>query len=222
MNEELIEKLLSIYDNKSDEIQMLQNQVHDFFNLNKILNAGNPTFIHSIKSRVKNREHLRAKLIRKLDKGELINESNFFEKITDLAGVRVIHLHQEQFTSINEAICEQCSKKNWLLVENPKAYTWDPESKEFFEKLGLEVYQKESSYTSIHYLVKPHAEFPFCCEIQVRTLFEEIWGEIDHSINYPVATTSIAIREQLRVLAKLVGAGSRLADAIFRTHLDLK
>lgn len=94
--------------------------------------------------------------------------------------------------------------------------------KNFFEKLGLEVYQKESSYTSIHYLVKPHAEFPFCCEIQVRTLFEEIWGEIDHSINYPVATTSIAIREQLRVLAKLVGAGSRLADAIFRTHLDLK
>lgn len=221
MSAELIEKLLILYDNRLDEIQMLQNQVHDFFKLNKILNTGTPASIHSLKSRVKSREHLKEKLIRKSKRNELIDESNFFDKITDLAGVRVIHLHQEQFILINEAINEQCDKKNWVLVENPKAYTWDPESKEFFEKLGLEVYQKESSYTSIHYLVKPHAEFPFCCEIQVRTLFEEIWGEIDHSINYPVATTSIAIREQLRVLAKLVGAGSRLADAIFRTHSDL-
>ncbi|WP_315782452.1 hypothetical protein [Bradyrhizobium sp. SZCCHNPS1003] len=26
---------------------------------------------------------------------------------------------------------------------------------------------------------------PLSCEIQVRTLFEEIWGEIDHQLNYP-------------------------------------
>ena len=57
-----------------------------------------------------------------------------------------------------------------------------------------------------------------CCEIQVRTLFEEIWGEIDHAINYPVATESVACKEQLRVLAKLASTGSRLADSIFRSY----
>ena len=56
------------------------------------------------------------------------------------------------------------------------------------------------------------------CEIQVRTLFEEIWGEIDHTINYPHATNSIACKEQIRVLAKLVSTGTRLADSIFRTY----
>ena len=74
----------------------------------------------------------------------------------------------------------------------------------FFESLGLDVKLKESYYTSIHYLIKPKASSDVCCEIQVRTLFEEIWGEIDHTLNYPVPTKSKACREQLRVLSKLV------------------
>jgi Region found in RelA / SpoT proteins len=53
------------------------------------------------------------------------------------------------------------------------------------------------------------------CEIQVRTLFEEVWGEIDHALNYPQPTTSLPCKEQLRVLAKLASTGTRLADAIF-------
>ncbi|MCY1382839.1 hypothetical protein D9M69_709010 [compost metagenome] len=58
------------------------------------------------------------------------------------------------------------------------------------------------------------------CEVQVRTLFEEAWGEIDHSINYPEPTARMASIEQLRVLSKLVSTGSRLADAIFKVHAD--
>jgi len=52
--------------------------------------------------------------------------------------------------------------------------------------------------------------------VQVRTLFEEIWGEVDHALNYPTPTETISCREQLKVLAKLVGAGSRLVDSIFK------
>jgi putative GTP pyrophosphokinase len=58
-------------------------------------------------------------------------------------------------------------------------------------------------------------------EIQVRTFFEEIWTEIDHQLNYPAQTTSLACREKLRVLARLVGAGSCLADVIYRTHRSI-
>ena len=71
------------------------------------------------------------------------------------------------------------------------------------------------------YIVKPNnSKSDITCEIQVRTLFEEIWGEIDHTINYPHETESIACREQIRVLAKLVSTGTRLADSIFRTYDD--
>jgi len=210
-----MEDILKLFDEKRSEIELLRKQVHDFFELDSKLNTGSLPIVHSVKSRIKDKDHLKKKLERKKE----VTPENFFEKITDLAGVRVLHLYQDQFQSIHEAIIDKIEEKHdWVLGEAPKAYTWDPESKSFFERLGLKVEQKESFYTSIHYLVKPHKDFPFYCEIQVRTLFEEIWGEIDHSINYPVMTENIACKEQIRVLAKLVGAGSRLADSIFRSY----
>lgn len=107
----------------------------------------------------------------------------------------VIHLHiiyiimWRSHHPINAFAIKQVSIKpqidsgDWCFVEPPKAYTWDPESTKFFSDLGLEVYTKDSYYTSIHYIVKPNNSHSIvCCEIQVRTLFEEIWGEIDHAI----------------------------------------
>ena len=52
----------------------------------------------------------------------------------------------------------------------------------------------------------------------MRTLFEEIWGEIDHAINYPHPIESIACSEQLKVLSKLVSTGTRLSDSIFKSY----
>lgn len=51
----------------------------------------------------------------------------------------------------------------------------------FFKGFEIDCQQKESYYTSVHYLVKPKEESSIICEIQVRTLFEEIWGGIDHT-----------------------------------------
>jgi len=133
-----------------------------------------------------------------------------------------LHLYQDQFPQIHEAIIEKVESKDWAFVEPPKAYTWDPESVSFYKNLHLNCEVKESYYTSIHYVVRPNNTNPFCvsCEIQVRTLFEEIWGEIDHTINYPYPTDSLACKEQLRVLAKLVSTGTRLADSIFRSYTE--
>jgi hypothetical protein len=58
------------------------------------------------------------------------------------------------------------------------------------------------------------------CELQVRTLTEETWGEIDHFINYPHPTTSVPLHEQIRVLARATSIAARLADAIFATLAD--
>lgn len=177
-----------------------------------------PPVIHSIKVRLKDLTHLEEKIGRKQKEGAEITRENVFDKITDLAGIRIIHLHQAQFTPIHKCIKSQVNNRDWVLLEEPKAYTWDPESRSFYEKHGLSVHVKESFYTSIHYVVKPRLDSIASCEIQVRTLFEEIWGEIDHTINYPAETENVSCREQIRVLARLVGAGSRLADSIFRTH----
>lgn len=196
--------------------QRFLNAVVDSFMLEPKLNSYGKPVIHSIKHRLKDETHLQKKLERKSDQIDPILAENVFERITDLAGVRVLHLYQDQLPIIHSFIMGMVSSGDWSLNEKPIAYSWDPESQKFFESLNLEVKIKESYYTSIHYVVRPVNDDRVKCEIQVRTLFEEIWGEIDHTINYPEQSPSRATKEQLRVLSKLVSTGSRLADSIFR------
>lgn len=212
-----IEEAVNAYKQKQFEYEQFLAGVLVFFQRHPILNRKPLPIIHSIKSRLKDPEHLAEKLERKLLKGVEITKDNIFTSITDFIGVRVLHLYQDQFEAINAAITEKVNNGDWIFVEEPKAYTWDPESVQFYNGLEIKTELRDTFYTSIHYLVKPNNQNLICCEIQVRTLFEEIWGEIDHTINYPQPTDSVACKEQLRVLQKLVSTGTRLADSIFRT-----
>lgn len=215
-----IDSVIKYYQNEQTHFLLEQflAQVKTFFELNPALHTQPFPVIHSIKSRLKDPSHLRDKLERKSKKGIVIVPETLFKEVTDLAGVRILHLYQDQFTDIHSEITKKVMSGDWAFGESPKAYTWDPETKSFFNQLGIETEVKDSFYTSVHYLVKPNNNSDLCCEIQVRTLFEEIWGEIDHAINYPHQTDSVACREQLRVLSKLVSTGTRLSDSIFRSY----
>ncbi len=206
----LIEKYKSDY----QDFDLLRRHIVDYFSLHPKA----ASYVHSVKSRLKDPEHLVEKIERKLRNGNAISVENLYAKITDFAGVRVLLLHQRQFDGVKDAIDWRINKGEWILVETPKAYTWDPEAQSYFERLGLETQKKESFYTSVHYLVKQYEESDICCEIQIRTLFEEIWGEVDHAINYPEKTDKEVCRDQILVLAKLIGAGSRLVDSIFNSY----
>ncbi|MBA1187577.1 RelA/SpoT domain-containing protein [Pseudomonas entomophila] len=215
-----IEEAVSAYKKDRYLFERFLNGVVDSFRLDPRLNSyGNP-LIHTIKSRLKDADHLHEKILRKWSDKDPITPENIFSKITDLAGVRVLHLYQDQFTEIHKHIMNQVDNGDWFLRESPVAYSWDPEASEFFTTLGLNAQTKPTYYTSIHYVVSPKQGSTIYCEIQVRTLFEEIWGEIDHTINYPNPTTSKACKEQLRVLSKLVSTGTRLADSIFRSQQE--
>jgi putative GTP pyrophosphokinase len=217
--EQELADILSAYDEIEHDLGIFMDGIRKWFDEHRRLRRNHSSIVHSVKSRLKDRNHLKDKISRKWDDDCPISSENVFEKITDLAGVRVLHLYQDQFPLIHVEILDKIHKqKDWTLVEPPKAYTWDPESKQFFESLGIGVEIKESYYTSVHYVVRPRVDSPLCCEIQVRTLFEEIWGEVDHTLNYPTKSENLACREQLKVLAKLVGAGSRLVDSIFRSE----
>lgn len=215
-----VDAIIQAVKEKEHPIDQFRSNVARFFETHPELTMGDIPSIHSVKSRLKNCQHLREKLNRKIGEGRTITPENIFFEVTDLGGVRVLHLHQKQFQNIHSAIDKQFQQEEWFCNEDPKAYTWDPESKKYFESLGLKVELKDSYYTSVHYTVRPRQGAIACCEIQVRTLFEEIWGEIDHTINYPKNTEILACSEQLRVLAKLVATGSRLADSIFRTYSE--
>jgi putative GTP pyrophosphokinase len=214
----LTDAALEAFDEMAHELTMFMTSVKAWFETHPRLTSGTTPLVHSVKARLKNRDHLRAKIQKKSDANNVIDASNLGQKITDLGGVRVLHLHQEQLRIIHDEILRKINQRgDWFLHEPPRAYTWDPERREFYQGIGFEVHVKPSSYTSVHYTVRPREDSPLCCEIQVRTLFEEIWGEVDHALNYPEETDSVACREQILVLGKVVGAGSRLVDSIYRT-----
>jgi ppGpp synthetase/RelA/SpoT-type nucleotidyltranferase len=219
--EEQVQACLAAYKEHRHNIDTFGTSVRGFLAAHPELISGDLPAIHSTRYRMKGEDHLAKKIVRKkVEEDRLITPETLLKDVTDLSGVRVLHLHKEQFVQIHKVIMQQVADRYWALFEPPKAYTWDPEFETFFEELGLRIELKESHYTSVHYVVKPNEELPLTCEIQVRTLFEEVWGEIDHVLNYPTKTGSIACAEQLRVMAKMVGAGTRLAEAIFRSHKE--
>lgn len=213
--------LVNQYRSKKRLFELFCNSVQSLFLSDPALNTGIPAVIHSMRSRLKDEGHLAEKILRKRADGRVITRENLFSEITDFAGLRVLHLHQNQFSSLHEFIARKVRLKTWRLLEKPIAYTWDPESVDFYKQFKIRTSLKSSYYTSVHYLIAPannDVGDVVCCEVQIRTLFEEVWGEIDHSINYPEPTQRLASVEQLRVLSKLVSTGSRLADAIFKVH----
>lgn len=214
-----VDQLIAHFESHRDEFDLFRRQVADYFSVTRRFTSGSLPLVHSVKSRLKDLDHLRDKIIRKWQDGPIAPEA-LFSRVTDLAGVRVIHLYSRQFTDIHTAIGEHIQQGYWSLHEAPVANSWDPEATTYFKSLGLTAELRDSYYTSIHYVVKPQPQSHLTCEIQVRTLFEEAWGEIDHALNYPTRTEILACKEQIRVLAKLASTGTRLADAIFASAHD--
>jgi ppGpp synthetase/RelA/SpoT-type nucleotidyltranferase len=186
-------------------------------------------YIHSLKWRTKDPESLEDKLFRKMSEAKkegrrlLITKDNLFVKVNDLAGLRILHLNTDQLHSIADGLSELFAEEAYTLFEKPSARTWDDESRVLLTNMGFKIVGKPSKpsfYTSVHYVIKPNKKTQYTCEIQVRTLMEEVWGEVDHRINYPHDTESLACKEQIAALARATSSCSRLVDSIFRTHED--
>lgn len=184
-------------------------------------------YLHSAKYRVKEPNHLRDKLAKKaqeaIDDGSVfdINTDNLFDRITDLAGVRLLHLHSDQFQGIHDALIEIFTEQQYVLVENV-ANTWDSEFEKIFSRLSIDTKVREDMYTSVHYIVRANVASRTPCEIQVRTLYEEVWGEVSHKVDYPERSKSVACQEQIRVLARVTSSGTRLVDSIFKSREEFQ
>jgi putative GTP pyrophosphokinase len=178
--------------------------------------------VHSFKWRLKDPSHLREKLGRKwieakkAGKSFRVTEKNLFTTVNDLVGVRILHLHTRQMTEIHRVLTELFEEARFRVVEGPFARTWDDETKRYFESIGIKTEESgPSMYTSVHYVIDSNSRTRYTAEIQVRTLAEELWGEVSHVINYPTPCESLACKEQIKVLARVASSCTRLVDSIF-------
>ena len=169
--------------------------------------------VHSIKYRVKEPQHLLKKIIRKKKEypQRTITISNYMDLINDLVGVRVLHLHKEDWEGIGLYIQEK-----WKLKREPYAYVKSVQksrSVNKFNAFGCKVLMHPSGYKAIHFVIetKPEKQRYFA-EIQLRTLFEEGWSEIDHSIRYPDHNNSELLDCMLQLLNKLTTQADEMAS----------
>ncbi|MBN1499217.1 MAG: RelA/SpoT domain-containing protein [Spirochaetes bacterium] len=165
-------------------------------------------YVHSTKRRVKSTKSLIKKIIRK---NYDVNADNYLTRITDIIGLRAIHLTKNDWLQIHNYILE-----NWKPVEKPKAFLREGDSvslRNLFNENGCDVEDHRFGYRSVHYIVetviKPDLTLYF--EIQVRTIFEEGWSEVDHKYRYPNALSNNFLAGSSNILNLIAGIADQMA-----------
>lgn len=171
--------------------------------------------VHSLKFRIKDPEHLAEKIIRKMaaDRELKIETENYRDRITDLVGVRALHLFKEDWPTVHEFIVN-----TWELNETPTVNVrkGDPEElTRMFRDHGCNINEHEFGYRSVHYIVKSQpGRDVVLAEVQVRTIFEEGWSEIDHKIRYPYDRDNAVLSQFLVIFNRLAGSADEMGSFI--------
>lgn len=239
------EELCLIYDDYSvNKFVKYEKILEDFTNTYlKPLSRGNSTEnknkeevkVHSIRSRVKNAEHLLEKIIRKKQRNETkyrkLDNVNYEKFITDIIGIRCLILFKEDWKGIHEYITSNFEnnpqyyirdsvqdfdedEKHYYIAEEPKVHIRDGDSRKIYEDiLSPDHIIDGRDYRSVHYIIKYEGIY---LEIQVRTLFEEGWGEIDHTIVYPYYKKDPVLEEYTQLLNRLSGLADEMGGFFYK------
>jgi putative GTP pyrophosphokinase len=171
--------------------------------------------VHSLKIRLKDPEHLIEKIIRKKFDDSSLNFSleNYRNKIPDLIGIRALHLFKADWMKIHDFITGK-----FELCEKPIANIRKGDSESFvheFRVKGCEIKEHKFGYRSVHYLVQSQpARGLHMAEIQLRTIFEEGWSEIDHRIRYPYDTDNPILNQYLFMFNRLAGSADEMGSFV--------
>ena len=173
--------------------------------------------VHSVRWRVKDVEHLLAKIVRKCAEGKEkyknISSENYSEIVTDQIGIRALHLFKADFLKINTFILE-----SFVLKDTPVAYVRigdDPQFSKDCADVGFAVEPHPKGYRSIHYVITTQPfKYPIHVELQVRTIFEEGWSEIDHIIRYPNYSDDVQLAYLLTIFNRMAGNADEIGGFI--------
>jgi len=158
----------------------------------------------SIKYRVKSFESYYAKLLRILRAGEHSQES---VSVTDIVAMRVVCPFLEDV-----ALAERCIRSQFSVNE--------------VDRKGAEFSVREFGYESIHCLIGVpddllesfHLAPPFDCEIQIRTILQDAWAEVEHELVYKADFTPFDESVQRKLAA--LNANLSLSDITFQEIRD--
>lgn len=110
-----------------------------------------------------------------------------FDAMTDMVGARIVCLFPEDLEKVHLFLME-CG--SFVFQDRPIAYVWD--DLPWISPETFAISRKASGYGSVHYLARlsPKLVAPnsgldsVTVEIQVRTLMQEAWAALEHSVGY--------------------------------------
>ncbi|MEM8052819.1 hypothetical protein Q4Q99_14835, partial [Morganella morganii] len=223
------EELIDIY---NDYIKSLKEFETEGIYLSNKLQACDE--INSVRWRVKDPVHLLIKIVRKRKKAISeddtesrylnINTSNYKEIITDLVGLRAIYLFKRHWMIVDEFICKNFhvdTEDNVVIYHAPEdelSFYYENKYKKQLNGSELIYIQenKESKYRSTHYIIKANFPHLFKIELQIRSILDEAWGEIDHSIRYPNLQDDPELNRQMTILNGAINGCEELATTYFK------
>ena len=172
--------------------------------------------VHSVKTRIKDMRHLMEKVIRKTpNRREKYGEDfkftvdNYKDEITDLLGIRVIHIFKEDWEEIHNFITSMWNVRE--IVANVR----EGDTTKKFDEQEIAVRSRPSGYRSVHYLIESYpTNKKLITEVQVRTIFEEGYGEIDHQLRYSHEDIPELLGQNLMLLNRIAGSSDEMASLI--------
>jgi putative GTP pyrophosphokinase len=179
--------------------------------------------IHFISTRIKDEEHLLYKIIRKLSaiqqKYQDINVQNYYKIITDFVGGRILLKYAKDWKEIDEFIRSNAidKKQNYIRFDQKPDYNFRDLDKSsvyiveepiLFMRFGSADFTSHKiksklsyrGYRSIHYVVKIYGVY---CEIQLRTMADEIYAEFSHDVCYPDNEKNVFLNRYTDHISKL-------------------
>lgn len=164
--------------------------------------------IYTTKYRIKNMERLIEKIETHNQKNlsDQIDNSNYKSKIDDLLGIRLICYRRSDKGTVNNFIKDLQKENKLFFVRDPEEkkpqYIWIELAGENSDEKNSREDIQYSGYSSTHYFVKlPDSAPPnikdLHAEIQVRTIFEDAWAELDHKYRYEYKRKGIEIPKSI-------------------------
>lgn len=169
------------FENNLPYFEQQQNLLNEKINL---LFSNHHKMIHSITSRIKNSNSLLQKLKRP------DRDYNELEEVTDLIGFRIITYFEDHIEQIAKKI--EDSLQPDLQLSSNRLNNAD------FDRFG---------YRSLHYIcpIDSKQKKAFQFEIQIRTVVQHAWAEIEHDLGYKTSSeTPLHLRRRLSQAASLL------------------
>ena len=205
MKKEKIKELVAEYDENYELYKLYTKKTRNA--IEELLEEENIK-IHSISSRVKEKSSFKEKLNKSED-----DEYKVLSDITDISGIRIITIFEDEVDEVAEIIKQEFEIDYENSVD--KRNLLDP------DRFG---------YLSLHYIVKssserldlPEAKGSKICkaEIQIRSILQHAWAEIEHDLGYKSEIT--VPREIRRNFSRLAGLLEIADNEFVKTRDDLK